>query len=112
MAVAILAPGYGGTERQPLLRKLAGQLEEIGVHARPITFSTAGRRPSRGYVTEIGDLRAARDAMVTEHGEPVFLVGRSFGGRMCIFLAEMEPPAGLVVLGHPIGTAERPRPKD
>src|SRR5205085_5608347 len=99
MTVAILAPGYGGTARQPLLRRLAGRLEELGVPARPITFSTGGR-PSRGYAAELADLRAARDEMVAAHGGPAVLLGRSFGGRMCAFLAEQEPPAALVVLGH------------
>src|SRR2546425_448268 len=112
MTVAILAPGYGGTARQPLLRRLAGRLEELGVPARPITFSTGGGRPSRGYATELADLRAARDEMVAAHGGPVVLVGRSFGGRMCAFLADQEPPAALVVLGHPIGPPGKPRPKD
>ena len=112
MTVAILAPGYGGTARQPLLQRLAGRLEELGMPARPITFSTRGGRPSRGYATELADLRAARDEMVAAHGGPVVLVGRSFGGRMCAFLAEQEPPAALVVLGHPIGPPGRPRPKD
>jgi predicted alpha/beta-hydrolase family hydrolase len=112
MAVAILAPGYGGTEHQRLLVRLATALGEVGVPARPITFSTAGKRPSKGYLAELADLRAARDAMVAEHGGPVFLVGRSFGGRMCAFLAELEPPAGLVVLSHPIGPPDRPRPRD
>jgi predicted alpha/beta-hydrolase family hydrolase len=112
MTVAILAPGYGGTARQPLLQKLAGRLEELGTPARPITFSTSGARPSRGYAAELGDLRAARDEMVAAHGGPVVLIGRSFGGRMCAFLAEQEPPAALVVLGHPIGPPGKPRPKD
>jgi uncharacterized protein len=112
MTVAILAPGYGGTAGQPLLQRLAGRLEEVGVPARPITFSTSGGRPSRGYAAELADLRGARDEMVAAHGGPVVLVGRSFGGRMCAFLAELEPPAALVVLGHPIGPPGKPRPKD
>src|SRR5215213_11627423 len=98
MTIAILAPGYGGTARQPLLQRLAGRLEELGMPARPITCSTSGRRPSRGYEVELADLRGARDEMVAAHGGPVVLVGRSFGGRMCAFLAELEPPAALVVL--------------
>src|SRR5262245_19157859 len=112
MTIAILAPGYGGTARQPLLRRLAGRLEGLGMPARPITFSTRGGRPSRGYAAELADLRAARDEMVAAHGGPVVLVGRSFGGRMCAFLAEQEPPAALVVLGHPISPPGKPRPRD
>jgi predicted alpha/beta-hydrolase family hydrolase len=40
------------------------------------------------------------------------LVGRSFGGRVCTRLAAVEPPAALVVLGHPISPRGRPRPDD
>ena len=110
--VAVLAPGYGGTAQQPLLRKLAERLEAIGVAAEPITFSSHGSRPSRGYATELDDLRRARDRLIAAHGGPVALVGRSFGGRMCAFLAELEPPAALVVLGHPIAPPKRPRLQD
>src|SRR5437762_2153849 len=100
MAIAVLAPGYGGTARQPLLVKLGEALGARGIHAGAITFSTQGGRPSRGYATEMDDLRRARDELVAAHGGPVALVGRSFGGRMCAFLAEKEPPDALVILGH------------
>jgi predicted alpha/beta-hydrolase family hydrolase len=40
------------------------------------------------------------------------LLGRSFGGRMCAFLAAQDPPAALVLLGHPIAPPGRPRPDD
>ena len=112
MTIAILAPGYGGPPPPPPGPRRPGRLEELGMPARPITFSTRGGRPSRGYAAELADLRAARDEMVAAHGGPVVLVGRSFGGRMCAFLAEQEPPAALVVLGHPIGPPGKPRPRD
>ena len=59
---------------------------------------------------ELDDLRAARDAL--GDAERIALVGRSFGGRMCAFLAEREPPDALVILGHPIAPPKRPRPRD
>jgi predicted alpha/beta-hydrolase family hydrolase len=107
---AVLAPGYGGTAEQPLLRKLAARLETDGIATSRITFST--KRPSRGYATEKQELRVARDALVARAGGPVALVGRSFGGRMCAFLAADEPPDALVILGHPISPPGRPRPAD
>src|SRR4029079_12499298 len=63
-------------------------------------------------MTEKQDLRMARDALVQRSGGPVALVGRSFGGRMCAFLAAKEPPDALVILGHPISPPARPRPAD
>jgi len=110
MTCAVLAPGYGGTAEQPLLKRLAARLEADGIATARITFST--KRPSRGYVAEKQELRVARDAVVARSGAPVALVGRSFGGRMCAFLAAEEPPDALVILGHPIAPPERPRPAD
>jgi predicted alpha/beta-hydrolase family hydrolase len=107
---AVLAPGYGGTAEQPLLRKLAARLEADGIATSRITFSS--KRPSRGYVAEKQELRAARDAVVARGGAPVALIGRSFGGRMCAFLAAEEPPDALVILGHPIAPPDRPRLAD
>ena len=107
---AVLAPGYGGTADQPILKKLASALASFGIESRAVTFRTRGSRPSREYALELDDLRAARDAL--GHAERIALVGRSFGGRMCAFLAEREPPDALVILGHPIAPPERPRPRD
>jgi len=112
---AVLAPGYGGTAEQPLLKRLAARLEAEGIVTARITFTTTtrGGRPSRGYVSELDDLRGARDALVAAHPHgPVALVGRSFGGRMCAFLAEREPPDALVIVSHPIAPPSRPRPED
>ena len=99
---AVLAPGYGGTARQPILRALADALATYAIASRAVTFATRGSRPSAGYERELADLRVARDA----------LGGRSFGGRIAAFLAAQEPPAALVVLGHPISPPGRPRPRD
>ncbi len=107
----MLAPGYGGSATQPILRSLAKALAAHGIESLPITFRTSGRRPSRDYADELADLRAARDELRATH-DLVALVGRSFGGRMCAFLAELEPPDALAIVGHPIAPADRPRPRD
>ena len=111
-AAAVLVPGYGGTAEQPILRALAKALDVEGIRSRAVTFSTRGKRPSKELATEIAELRAARDAVVAEGATAVALVGRSFGGRICAFLAAEEPPDALAILGHPIGPPGRPRPRD
>ena len=59
------------------------------------------------------DVVRARDALLQLDGiSKVALVGRSFGGRMCARVAALEPPAALVLLGHPIAPPNRPRPED
>ncbi len=109
---AVLAPGYGGTERQPILAALRDALAPFEIATRAVTFSTRGSRPSPDYARELDDLRAARDALRDAGAARVALVGRSFGGRMCAFLAEREPPDALAILGHPISPPDRPRPRD
>ena len=107
---AVLAPGYGGTAEQPILVALAEALEAQGIAARRITFSA--RRPSRDRETEIAEVRATRDALRAGGATMIALVGRSFGGRICAFLAADEPPDALVIIGHPISPPGRPRPRD
>jgi len=108
---AVLAPGYGGTAEQGILRALVRALARFDIASSSITFRTSGKRPSRGYVSELEDLRAACEALRADH-DKIALVGRSFGGRMCAFLAAVEPPDALAILGHPISPPDRPRPAD
>jgi uncharacterized protein len=108
---AVLAPGYGGGAEQAILRALSRSLERFEIASVRVAFRTQGKRPSREYALELDDLRAARDALRAEH-EKIALVGRSFGGRMCAFLAAVEPPDALAILGHPIAPPDRPRPRD
>jgi uncharacterized protein len=110
-ACAVLVPGYRGTTRQPILVAIAERLAAHGVAAHPVTISSTPR-PSIRYRTELAALRSARDAAIAEHGRPVALVGRSFGGRMCALLAAEETPDALVIVGHPIAPPGRPRPRD
>jgi hypothetical protein len=109
---AVLAPGYGGTAQQPILRALASALERFGIVPRSVTFRTRGTRPSKDYASEIEDLQEARDLLRVEGHDRIALVGRSFGGRISAFLAEREPPDALIILGHPIAPPKRPRPRD
>jgi predicted alpha/beta-hydrolase family hydrolase len=108
---AVIVPGYGGRETQRIVVALAKRLDAAGIHARPATVMS-GSRPSREYQGEIAALRAARDELRASHPGPIALVGRSFGGRICAFLAAEEPPDALVILGHPIAPPDRPRPRD
>lgn len=108
---AVLVPGYRGSEKQRILVALAGRLATDGIVARR-TLVQSGPRPTPEYRDEIARLRAARDALRAERPGAVALVGRSFGGRICAFLAAEEPPDALVILGHPIAPPGRPRPRD
>jgi len=106
-STAIIAPGYGSTAEQPIVRAMAVRLSQDGVVARPITFTR--KKPTEPFSQELDDLRRVRDELQASR---LILVGRSFGGRMCARLAAVEPPAALVLLGHPIAPEGRPRPDD
>jgi predicted alpha/beta-hydrolase family hydrolase len=107
---AVLAPGYGGSSEQPIVKAMASRLAAIGITPRPISYSRA--RPSSDLGPEIEDVRRARDHLLNDGAERPALVGRSFGGRVCTRLAALEPPHALVLLGHPISPPNRPRPDD
>jgi predicted alpha/beta-hydrolase family hydrolase len=109
-SAAVLAPGYGGTAEQPIVRAMAARLASDGLRALPITFSR--RKPTDPFTAELDDVRRARAQILAEGAEHVVLIGRSFGGRMCARLAAHEPPRALVLLGHPIAPEGRPRPDD
>jgi predicted alpha/beta-hydrolase family hydrolase len=106
----VLAPGYGGTDEQPIVRAMAQRLEAAGIQSRAVSYSRA--RPGGDLTPEVEDVRRARDELLQSGVERVALVGRSFGGRVCTRLAALEPPVALVVLGHPISPRGRPRPDD
>jgi predicted alpha/beta-hydrolase family hydrolase len=110
LRAAVLAPGYGATSEQPIVRAMAAKLAQAGITARAISYSRP--RPGADLGAEIDDVRHARAALVEAGTRKLALVGRSFGGRVCARLAAIEPPDALVLLGHPIAPPTRPRPDD
>jgi predicted alpha/beta-hydrolase family hydrolase len=105
---AVVVPGYGASPEQPIVKAMAARLEAAGIEALPIGFTR--KKPTEPFAQEIDELRHARDALAAES---VVLVGRSFGGRICARVAASEPPAALVLLGHPIAPeGGRPRLED
>jgi uncharacterized protein len=89
---------------------MAAELTRVGVMARPTSFSRS--KPGGDFALQLDALRRVRDDLARTGATHIALVGRSFGGRMCTRLAAIEPPAALVVLGHPISPPNRPRPED
>ena len=107
---AVLAPGYGGTSEQPIVKAMADKLSAVGITPRPISFTRA--RPGGDFAPELEDVRKARDALLKDGAQKIALIGRSFGGRVCARFAALETPVALVLLGHPISPPNRPRPDD
>jgi len=109
-SAAIVVPGYGGTTEQPIVRAAVARLARDGIDARAIAFTR--KNPTEPFAQELHELRAARDRVLAEGAHNMILVGRSFGGRICARVAAQDPPAALVLLGHPIAPEGRPRPDD
>lgn len=110
MNAAVLAPGYGGTSEQPIVKAMAAKLSAAGITPKPISYTRA--KPGGDFGPELEDVRRARDALLKSGAQKLALIGRSFGGRVCTRLAALEPPVALVLLGHPISPPNRPRPDD
>jgi uncharacterized protein len=95
---AILVPGYGGTPEQPLLVALSSALEKQGFTTKRASVSAGGR-----VSAELGQETAALEKVCAEFSlKRLVLIGRSFGGRVCAYLASRSSPAALVVVGYPI----------
>jgi predicted alpha/beta-hydrolase family hydrolase len=113
----ILAHGAGADQQHPFMVGMANGLAERGV--RVITFNfpytEAGRHiPDRSEVL-IACYRAVVAQLRHELGElaqkgPLFIGGKSLGGRMATHLAAEQEPgiAGVVSLGYPLHPPGRP----
>ena len=82
MLAAVLAPGYGGSSEQSIIKAMASRLAAIGITLRPISYSRA--RPSADLVSEIEDVRRAQ--RIAAANPPIELhvlrgVGHQFGPR-------------------------------
>jgi predicted alpha/beta-hydrolase family hydrolase len=110
----VLAHGAGAGQQHPFMVGMGSGLAERGV--RVVTFNfpyaEAGRHvPDRpevliaSYRAVVGHLRDE----LTKNG-PLFIGGKSLGGRMATHLAAEQEPgvAGVVCLGYPLHPPGRP----
>ena len=106
----LVTHGAGGDLNTPGLVTLAEALAPRGI--RTIRFNLpaaeAGRRRPDRPAAATRAIAAAAEWTAREHGRPLFLGGRSFGGRMAsLLLADETSPirgriAGLVLLAYPL----------
>lgn len=72
-------------------------------------YTEAGRRRPDQAPVLLACQRAVADEVIRRFGGPVFLGGRSMGGRMATMLvADGYPAAGLVLYAYPLHPAGRP----
>ena len=107
----ILAHGAGSHMEHPSVADLAARLSHAGVQVVRFNFPyrQAGRRlPDRTPVL-LAAWRAVIRHVRSTTDLPLFIGGRSMGGRMAsLLVADGEPVSGLLLLGYPLHPAGRP----
>ncbi len=112
----ILAHGAGSGQHSPFMVGFANALAALGVETITFNFPYTERKrrlPDRRPVLE-ACYRAVIDAVsvaVVSAGRPLFIGGKSMGGRIATQVAAADPErpiAGLVLLGYPLHPPGRP----
>jgi hypothetical protein len=105
----LLAHGAGTNQDHPRIVELREGLAAKGLTVLTFNYrysdkqsGGASKRPDAQAVL-LETHRAARDWLANEVDGPVFLAGRSMGGRMGTYLAAAgEPALGLVLYAYPL----------
>jgi predicted alpha/beta-hydrolase family hydrolase len=115
----ILAHGAGQDMDSPFLHEISRQIAAGGVQVIRFNFpymvkriETGRQRPPDRQPVLLAHWRQVIEQVRAERAEPVFIGGKSLGGRMASLLADERQAAGLVCLGypfHPPGKPERLR---
>jgi len=113
-ALILLAHGAGAPMDSPFMEEFARRLARVGVSVVRFEFPymqerrTLGRKrpPDRQPVL----LECWREAVSRyAHAQPLFIGGKSMGGRMATVLASEELPVkGVVALGYPFHPPGKP----
>jgi predicted alpha/beta-hydrolase family hydrolase len=114
MAALVLAHGAGAGQKSPFMVRMASGLAERGLATATFDFEYMKR--GRGAPDKPAVCEARWRAMIDEArqafgGLPVFIGGKSFGGRMASHVAaqgQAGPLAGVLFLGYPLHPPGRP----
>jgi predicted alpha/beta-hydrolase family hydrolase len=99
----VLAHGAGAPSSSPWMVGWRDRLATLGdVVAFDYPYMRAGRKTPDRLPVLIAAHRAALAAARTRSKTPVFLVGKSMGGRVGCHVALEEEVAGVVCLGYPL----------
>jgi uncharacterized protein len=110
----LFAPGAGAPSTHPWMQKWKHYLESIGeVALFDYDYMREGRRRPDPPPQLIAAHRAALAEARAKSSGPIFLIGKSMGGRIGCHLALEEKVAGLVCLGYPLcGGGDRTKLRD
>src|SRR5947209_5679311 len=101
--VFLFAPGAGAASSHPWMQRWAEQLREIGdVETLDYDYMReGGKRPDR-LPQLIAAHRTALAQVRQKFSAPIFLIGKSMGGRIGCHVALEEKVNGLICLGYPL----------
>jgi hypothetical protein len=111
----ILAHGAGQDMDSPFMQDIARRIATGGIQVIRFNFpymlkrlEDGRQRPPDRQPVLLEQWRLAIDQVRTEHAGPLFIGGKSLGGRMASLLADEQQAAGLVCLGYPFHPPGRP----
>jgi predicted alpha/beta-hydrolase family hydrolase len=112
-AALVVAHGAGAGQTSPFMVRTASGLAERGVIAATFDFAyiTAGRRvPDRTDALERRWREVIGEARTTFAGLPLYIGGKSMGGRIATHVAAQDSDAiaGVVLLGYPLHPPGKP----
>ena len=102
-AFFLFAPGAGAPSASPWMQRWKNELSKIG---EVETFDYDYMREGRKRPDRLPELIAAHRAALVDARErfsdPIFLIGKSMGGRIGCHISLEERVRGLVCLGYPL----------
>jgi uncharacterized protein len=113
-AAVVVAHGAGAGQMSPFLVQTARGLAERGLSSATFDFDYMAARkrvPDRAPVLEARWREAISAALAAFPGLPLFIGGKSMGGRIASHVAAQDCPdlTGLVFLGYPLHPPGKPQ---
>jgi uncharacterized protein len=110
----LFAPGAGAPSTHPWMQKWKGYLESIGeVALFDYDYMREGRKRPDPPPQLIAAHRTALAEIRKNSSGPIFLIGKSMGGRIGCHVTLQEEVAGLICLGYPLcGGGDRTKLRD
>src|ERR1700693_2259323 len=99
----LFAPGAGAPSSHPWMQRWKQRLTQIGdVETFDYDYMREGRKRPDRLPQLIAAHRAALARAHTKTSGPIFLIGKSMGGRIGCHVALEEKVSGVVCLGYPL----------
>ena len=110
----LFAPGAGAPSTHPWMQKWKHYLESIGeVALLDYDYMREGRKRPDPPPQLIAAHRSALVELRERSSGPIFLIGKSMGGRIGCHVALEEEVVGLICLGYPLcGGGDRAKLRD